>query len=66
MQIKTMLDGNVFRHTQSEFASPLPVIPKKDGKWRACVDYRRLNALSVKGNYPLPRMDKFLDSLGHA
>jgi len=65
-EIEAMQEAKVIRPTQSEFASPLLVIPKKDGKWRACVDYRRLNALSVKDSYPLPRMDECLDSLGHA
>ena len=41
-------------------------VPKKDGKLRFCVDYRRLNTMTVKDSYPLPRMDECIDSLGDA
>lgn len=40
--------------------------PKKDGTKRFCVDYRRLNALTVRDTYPIPRMDECIDSLGDA
>ena len=40
--------------------------PKKDGKLRFCIDYHRLNTLTVKDSYPLPRMDECIDSLGEA
>jgi Reverse transcriptase (RNA-dependent DNA polymerase) len=42
------------------------LITKSDGTIRFCVDYRKLNALTVKDSYPLPRMDECLDSLGDA
>ena len=61
-----MRDADVIRETQSEFASPLLIIPKPDGRWRGCVDYRKLNELTEKDSYPLPRMDECLDSLGSA
>lgn len=42
------------------------VVPKKNGKPPFCVDYRRLNAITKKDTYPIPRMDDCLDSLGEA
>ena len=41
-------------------------MPKKDGSLRLCVDFRRLNALTKKDVYPLPRVEDILDTLGDA
>jgi hypothetical protein len=42
------------------------MVPKPNGSRRFCVDYRKLNAITVPETYPLPRMDECLDSLGEA
>ena len=50
----------------SDWAAPVLFAPKKDGRLRFCIDYRRLNEITVKDSYPIPRMDECIDSLGDA
>lgn len=42
------------------------VVPKKDGTLRICVDYRKLNALTIRDSYPIPHMEECINSLGDA
>jgi hypothetical protein len=63
-QIKEMLHHNVIRHSVSPWSSPVVMVAKKDGSTRFCVDYRKLNQITVKDTYPLPRIDDMLDKLG--
>ena len=65
-EIDNMLKAGVIEPSSSEWASPIVFVPKKDGKLRFCVDYRKLNALTIRDSYPIPRMDECIDSLGDA
>lgn len=61
--LKEMLDRNVIRPSSSPWASPVVLVQKKDGSTRFCIDYRRLNTITRKDAYPLPRVDDTLDTL---
>ena len=65
-EIERMLKAEVIEPATSEWASPIVLVAKPDGSTRFCVDYRRLNAITVRDSYPLPRMDECIDSLGDA
>ena len=61
-----MLELGVIEPANGPWSSPMVLIKKKDGSVRFCVDYRRLNDVTVKDVYPLPRIDDVLDRLGGA
>jgi hypothetical protein len=56
----------VIRPSTSPCGSPIIIVPKKDGTWRMCTDYRALNKITLKNRYPLPRINDILDQLQHA
>ena len=58
-----MLERKVIEPSNSAWSSPIVLVTKKDGSTRFCVDYRRVNDLTVKDAYPIPRVDERMDSL---
>ena len=65
-QINEMVKKDVIQKSSSPWASGIVMVEKKDGSKRFCVDYRRLNDITIKDAYPLPRIDDSLDQLSGA
>jgi hypothetical protein len=62
--VQELLAAKVIEPATSPWASNVLLVKKKDGTWRFCVDYRKLNDLTKKEAYPLPRIDTCLESHG--
>ena len=62
-QVQQMLASDVIRPSNSPWALPVVMVKKKDGSLRFCVDFRQLNAATVKDAHPLPRIDDLFDAL---
>jgi hypothetical protein len=61
--VKKLLEKGFIHPSSSPSGAPVIFVPKKDGTQRLCVDYRALNEVTVKNNYPLPRIDDLFDQL---
>ncbi|KAK6171893.1 hypothetical protein SNE40_018316 [Patella caerulea] len=61
--VDEMLTSGVIEPSCGPWASPVVLVKKSDGTLRFCVDYRKLNSLTIKDAYPLPRIDETLDAL---
>ena len=63
LQLKEMLDKGYIRSTVSPWGAPVLFVKKKDGTLRLCIDYRKLNKVTIKNKYLLPRIDDLFDQL---
>lgn len=61
--IQELLDNNIIRESNSPYASPILLVKKKNGEYRMCVDYRKLNAITVRDKYPMPLIEEQIDKL---
>ena len=65
-QIATLLRQGLIEESSSPWGFPVLFVKKPGGKWRMCIDYRALNAVTQKNGYPLPRIQECLDLIGQA
>jgi hypothetical protein len=61
-----MMQSSLVVPSVSPFASTVLLVKKKDGSWRFCVDYKKLNASTIKNKFPMPIIDEFLDEIAGA
>ena len=66
VQLQELLDKGFIRPSSSPWGCPAIFVKKKDHSLRLCVDYRPLNAVTIKNKYPLPRIDILFDQLAGA
>lgn len=64
--LQEMFQQDFITPSNSPWSSPVVLAPKKDGTLRFCIDYRKLNAMTIRDAYPIPRIDDTLDSLQEA
>ena len=64
-QVLSMLKHKVIRESRASAHSQVMLTPKPNGKWRFCVDYRRLNVVTKPNHWPLPKIKEIFSRLGH-
>ncbi|KAJ9516547.1 hypothetical protein QJQ45_015104, partial [Haematococcus lacustris] len=62
-QITDLLAKGLIEPSSSPFAAPVLFVQKKSGELRMCIDYRQLNKITIRDQYPLPRIDDLFDQL---
>ena len=62
-EVEKMFQQEAIQPGSSPWSSPIVMVKKKDGAWRFCIDFRKVNSVTHKDAYPLPRIDATLDGL---
>ena len=65
-ELKKLIDKGLIVPSHSPWSSPIVMVPKKNGKWRLCVDYRLVNNITKKDSYALPKIQEIFDGLKDA
>ena len=65
-EVNYLLEQGLAVPSNSPWASPCLLVPKKDDQLRFCTDYRRVNAVTVPDAYRLPRVDDLIDEVGQS
>lgn len=65
-EVKYLLENDFIEPSSSSWSSPCILVPKPDGSYRMCTDYRKVNSVTKTDTFPIPRMDDCIDKLGKA
>ena len=63
-EVQYLLDNEFLELSQSEWSSPYILVPKPDGSFCMCTDYRKVNSVTKTDTFPIPRMDDCIDNIG--
>ena len=65
-EIQYMLENDLIEPSKSNWSSPCILVPKSDGTFRFCTDYRKVNSVTKTDTYPIPRIEDCIDKIGNA
>ena len=63
-EVRYLLDNDFIEPSKSNWSSPCILVPKPDGSYRLCTDYRKVNTVTKTDTYPIPRIDDCIDKVG--
>ena len=65
-EVQYLLDNDFIEPSQSNYSSPCILVPKSNGTYRMCTDYRKVNSVTKTDSFPIPRIDDCIDKIGKA
>ena len=65
-EIEYMLENDIIEKSNSPWSSPCLLVPKPDGSYRFCTDFRKVNKVTKTDSFPIPRIDDCIDRVGKA
>ena len=65
-EVKYLLENDFIEPSQSNYSSPCILVPKSNGTYRMCTDYRKVNSVTKTDSFPIPRIDDCIDKFGNS